>query len=439
MYAIVDIETTGSHAGSNGITEIAIVLHNGSEIEGRYETLINPGYPIPRYVSYLTGITNEMVASAPSFSDVCTAIYRLLKDRVFVAHNVNFDYSFIKHSFGKCNINWSARRLCTMRLSRTVFSGLPRYGLDALCDSLNIAISNRHRAGGDADATAILFDMILKKGGPAALKAFMAKQSHEQLLPPNLPKKHISDLPHQPGVYRFLDEKYNVIYVGKAVNIKQRVLSHFSGLDVGKKRQELLRNIYAISYQLCATELTASIVESVEIKKNWPRYNKNQKYFEQRYGLFRYEDQNGFLRIVIDKKNKFSQPLMSFGLYAEAHLMLRKLVKKFELHPYLCYLDKQYAAVNESSISYNKKVEAALQWLKDETQSFVIVEKGSVNCDCVVVENGTFLGIASLPLQAEIGDFDRIRSNLHPLPENEVIRTMIRTYCQRNPHNVVMF
>lgn len=439
MYAIVDIETTGSHANANGITEIAIVLHNGSEVEGRYETLVNPGYPIPRYVSYLTGITNEMVASAPAFNELSTTIYRLLKNRIFVAHNVNFDYSFIKHSFEKCNINWSAKRLCTMRLSRRVFSGLPRYGLDSLCDHLDIAISNRHRAGGDADATAILFDLILKEGGTAVIKEFMGKQSHEQLLPPNLPKNHIAALPQMPGIYMFKDQKENIIYVGKAGNIKQRVLSHFSGLDIGKKRQELLKNIYAISFQLCATELTAAIVESVEIKKNWPRYNKSQKYFEQRFGLFTYEDQNGFLRIVIDRKTRFSQPLMSFGLYAEAHLAVRKLVKKFELHPYLCYIEKEYTPVTETCDVYNRRVEAALNWLRNETKSFVIVERGAKNCDCVVVENGKFLGIACLPLQAEVTDFDYVRRRAEPLPENEVIRAMIRNYCNRHPHNVVEF
>jgi DNA polymerase-3 subunit epsilon len=121
MYAIVDIETTGSHAHANGITEIAIVLHDGEKIEGRYETLINPGYRIPPYVSQLTGITNEMTSAAPCFNDVATEIYNLLQNRIFIAHNVNFDYSFIKYHLRVAGYEWMPKKLCTLKLSRKHF------------------------------------------------------------------------------------------------------------------------------------------------------------------------------------------------------------------------------------------------------------------------------------------------------------------------------
>ena len=127
MYAIVDIETTGSHPHNNGITEIAIILHNGTEIEGRYEKLINPVYSIPPYVSFLTGISNTMVAQAPLFDELAADIYRLLKERIFVAHNVNFDYSFLKHLFKESGYDWKPRKLCTLKLSRKVFPGHTKY------------------------------------------------------------------------------------------------------------------------------------------------------------------------------------------------------------------------------------------------------------------------------------------------------------------------
>ena len=130
MYAIVDIETTGSHAHSNGITEIAIVLHNGKEVEGRYSSLVNPGYPIPRFVAALTGITNDMVADAPDFSKIAETVYNHLEGRIFIAHNVNFDYSFVKYHLKEAGFEWNARKLCTVRLSRTAFPGLRKYGLD---------------------------------------------------------------------------------------------------------------------------------------------------------------------------------------------------------------------------------------------------------------------------------------------------------------------
>ncbi len=123
MYAIVDIETTGSHPAENGITEIAIVLHNGKEVEERYETLINPGIPIPRYVTYLTGISDDMLIHAPTFQEVAMHIFRLLNGRIFVAHNVNFDHSFIKYHFQQYGLDWNTKKLCTLKLSRTAFPG----------------------------------------------------------------------------------------------------------------------------------------------------------------------------------------------------------------------------------------------------------------------------------------------------------------------------
>src|ERR1700744_1657840 len=156
MYAIVDIETTGGYAANNAITEVAIVLHDGNRELKRFETLVRPGISIPRYVQALTGITDEMVAGAPSFEELAPTVFEWLKDAVFVAHNVNFDYSFILHQLQACGYALNTKKLCTVRLSRKAFPGAPGYSLGKICQHLGIAVSNRHRAGGDADATVLL-------------------------------------------------------------------------------------------------------------------------------------------------------------------------------------------------------------------------------------------------------------------------------------------
>ncbi|MCE3281896.1 MAG: polymerase epsilon subunit, partial [Chitinophagaceae bacterium] len=138
VYAIVDIETTGTHASGNGITEIAIILHNGKEVEGKFQTLVNPESPIPPYVSSLTGIYNYMVADAPLFSQVAPNIHELLKGRIFVAHNVNFDYSFLRSQLKDAGYDWQARKLCTIRMAKKAYPGLKRYGLGHLCDHFGI-------------------------------------------------------------------------------------------------------------------------------------------------------------------------------------------------------------------------------------------------------------------------------------------------------------
>lgn len=164
-FAIVDIETTGSPIEKNGITEIAVLLHNGKEIESRYQTLINPGMPIPPYVSHLTHISNKMVAQAPTFEQIAPQLFEILKDRIFIAHNVAFDYPFIKHFFKNAGLDFNEDRLCTIKLSRCAFPGLDRYGLDYLCQEFGIDLGTQHRAGNDAFATTIIFDKILKHGG----------------------------------------------------------------------------------------------------------------------------------------------------------------------------------------------------------------------------------------------------------------------------------
>lgn len=164
-FAIVDIETTGSPVDKNGITEIAILLHNGKEIEARYQTLVNPEMPIPPYVANLTHITNKMVADAPIFAQIAPQIYEILKGRTFVAHNVAFDYPFMQQFFKNCGLEFHEKHLCTIKLCKCAFPGLERYGLDFLCQEFGINLGVQHRAENDAFATTILFDKILTHGG----------------------------------------------------------------------------------------------------------------------------------------------------------------------------------------------------------------------------------------------------------------------------------
>src|SRR5688572_33346854 len=153
MYAIVDIETTGSYASAHGITEVAIYVFDRRNVTEKFETLINPRQPIPRYIQSFTGITDEMVAGAPEFEKVAEKISALLSEKVFIAHNVNFDYSFLKSHLMRVGYDLKSKKLCTVRLSRKIFPEFPSYSLGNLCRSLEITINNRHRAGGDAEAT----------------------------------------------------------------------------------------------------------------------------------------------------------------------------------------------------------------------------------------------------------------------------------------------
>src|SRR5829696_7720892 len=184
MYAIVDIETTGGYAAANGIIEISIQVFDGQKVIEKFESLVNPGQAIPRYIQAFTGITNEMVVDAPSFEEIAEKVFTVLQGNIFVAHNVNFDYSFVKSNLDFYGYTFNAKKLCTVRLSRQIFPGYPSYSLGNLCHSLGIEIENRHRAGGDAEATVILFKKLLDNDSGSLIVTSLNRNSKEQALPP---------------------------------------------------------------------------------------------------------------------------------------------------------------------------------------------------------------------------------------------------------------
>jgi len=449
MYAIVDIETTGGYAANNAITEVAIVLHDGIREVKRYETLVNPGMGIPRYVQALTGIDDEMVAHAPSFDEIAPLLFEWLKDAVFIAHNVNFDYSFLKHQLKACGLDLDSKKLCTVRLSRKVFPGAPGYSLGKICQYLGIDNANRHRAGGDADATVLLFEKILQAGGLEQIRAMLKANSKEQYLPINLPAEQLSRLPETPGVYYFHDQKGKVIYVGKATNLRRRVHSHFSNNKPGRQKQEFLRNIYSISHEATGTELMAFLLECIEIKRLWPAYNRSLKRFEPTYGLYVYEDRNGYSRLILEKTKKLLPPIYTFSLLIEGQSLLRKLVREYELCPKLCFLQTDNgpcegvrlsschgACRQEESVpEYNNRVEAAVTALVRSLPSFTLLDAGRhpEEKSCILVEQGRFYGMGYLPTDIPIRDTGELKNYLTRYPENDYMRGLVYQHVERWP------
>ena len=171
MFAIIDIETTGGNPRRDKITEVAVYVHDGKTVVDSYQTLVNPERRIPAFISRMTGITDEMVKFAPKFYEVARDIVEITEGRVFVAHNVTFDYSFIAQEYRRLGFEYVREKLCTVQLSRKTFPGLQSYSLGKLCDSLNININNRHRAAGDCLATVKLFEMILNNSPEISLKS----------------------------------------------------------------------------------------------------------------------------------------------------------------------------------------------------------------------------------------------------------------------------
>ncbi|WP_075350990.1 exonuclease domain-containing protein [Algoriphagus marinus] len=374
-YAIVDIETAGGNPKGGGITEIAVVVHDGEKIIQEYQTLLNPEMAIPTYITGLTGIDNFMVRHEPKFQDIQDELWELLKDRVFIAHSVNFDFGFIREAFLKEGKDLKSPKLCTVRLSRKVFPGLKSYSLGRICENQKIPITARHRAMGDAMATAILFDRMIKQAPEIVLQS-LKKNSGEAFLPPNFPKSKFYEIPDQCGIYYMLNEKGKVIYVGKAVNIRERFKNHFSGNVLPHLKQKLKAEVVDLQWKLSGTEFLALLMEVLEIKRLWPEYNSALKLPKTMWGLFHYEDGSGYGRFQISKVTRHLQPVESFFSLEEATNFLKEAMVNFQLCPKLSGLRKVNCSQEseqqcsgackseEDHLSYNQKVRSFLDQIK---------------------------------------------------------------------------
>ncbi len=386
MYSIVDIETTGH---SSKITEISVLVFDGEKVINEYTTLINPECMIPPFITNLTGITNAMVGNAPKFYEVAKKINEITKDTIFVAHNVNFDYNIIHKEFKDLGFDFKLKKLCTIRLSRKLIPGLKSYSLGALCTSQNIVINNRHRAKGDAEATTILFKKLVKLDeNDVVFNSFLNPRSRQSTLPPLLSKKIVDELSTKTGIYYFKNTKDEIIYVGKANNIKQRVLSHF--YDKAKKEVTMCLETSNITFTETGSELLALLLESSEIKNRYPKYNRAQRRSSESIGLFSYEDRNGIIHLAYNRIKLISNPLMKFYSVAECRNFLENLCEEFELCPKYCHLQSTNASCfhyqlkkcrgicreEEALELYNSRVKKAISSVQYQTENFIIKEIG---------------------------------------------------------------
>lgn len=405
-FAIVDIETAGFAPGeAPGITEIAIVVYEDGKVVDTFETLLNPECRLNPYVIKLTGITEEMVNNAPLFSDVAEQIDQITQDCVFVAHSVNFDFSYLQSAFRMCGIDYQRQKLCTVRLSRKLIPDRPSYSLGNLCAGLGIQLDNRHRAMGDAAATVLLFERCLEEDKEGFIYKSLKKNSRETSLPPLMSKENFDSLPERTGVYYFHDSNGRIIYVGKAVNIRSRISSHFNSRA---EKLNFFTSIAKVTYQICGTELIALLLEAAEIKRIFPVYNKAQKISNTVYILTGYIDTAGIHRLLISRNHRVLHPLMSFRSFASARSFLSKLQKDFHLCPKFCDIHKvngacydykegkcNGACISEESVEvYNSRVKTALEFVSENASSKLIIDVGREENEqsVVVIDKGIYKG-----------------------------------------------
>mgnify|MGYP000848094233 FL=1 len=448
MYSIVDIETTGH---SSKITEISIFVFDGKKVIEEYTSLVNPECVIPPFITNLTGITNAMVGNAPKFYEIAQKVQELTSDTIFVAHNVNFDYNIIHKEFKDLGFDFKRKKLCTVRLSRKLIPGLNSYSLGSLCATQKIVIKDRHRAKGDAEATTILFKKLIQLDkNQEVFNSFLNTRSRQATLPPLLPKKIVDELSENTGVYYFKNNKSEIIYVGKANNIKQRVLSHF--YDKSKKEVTMCLETANVTYVETGSELVALLLESAEIKKIFPKFNRAQRRAQESIGLFSYEDRNGIIHIAYNRIKLIASPLMKFHSTTEVRLFLEKLCEEYELCPKYCHLQSNVdscfhyqikkcrgiCSEKETIETYNSRVIEAIDSIKFQAENFIIKEQGRNSNEhaYILISNGIYKGFGYANKDIETITLNDYYEIIDVQNDNNDIKRILNAYLKKNTNTI---
>jgi DNA polymerase-3 subunit epsilon len=272
--AFVDLETTGATATHDRITEVGVVLASAGGVEREWSTLVNPGKSIPPAIQSLTGITNDMVASAPRFSEIAAELAQLLDSRILIAHNARFDYAFLRNEFRRVGERYHAAVLCTVKLSRRLYPQHRHHNLDSLISRHGLSCAARHRALGDARVLWDLLQCWRTELGTASVAEAAAHALKQPALPAGLGPEVVDDIPEGPGVYLFYGENNLPLYVGKSVNLRTRVLSHFAADHRVNKDMRIAQQVRRVEWLETAGELGALIREAELVKKLRPAHNR---------------------------------------------------------------------------------------------------------------------------------------------------------------------
>lgn len=445
-YAVIDIETTGGMPKRDKIIEIGIVLYDGEKETGRYETLIDPGYSIPPQITRLTGITSEMVTDAPKFYEVARDIVEWTQDAVFVAHNVRFDYNFIREEFGRLGYTYTRKQLCTKRLARKAIEGLRSYSLESLIHYLGIHVRHRHRALDDAYAASMVLDHVFKQRDHQEYALDLIHQGvKESRLPASLSLEYLHGLPEACGIYYFHNASGDVIYVGKSINIRDRILQHFA--DHTPKATSLQQLVDSITYEITGSELLALLRENEEIKKIKPEINRLLRKKELPFGLYSLNGEDGYTKYEIHKIPVNDQDytlIKKFSTPANAKAFLTANTERYRLCAKFTGLEKPGGACfnyhigkctgaclgEESADDYNLRASMLLEKMIHPQESFIVYESGRNHGESTHLwfEKGACIGYT---YQDEYSGGIHSLSDLVPLPSDEDTRIILKHYFSK--------
>ena len=341
----VDIETNGGSGTRGRIIEIGIIRVEDGEVVEEYKSLVNPGGSIPFWIERLTGITNSDLIGAPYFEDIADDLRRIMDGAIFVAHNVRFDYSFFRSHFAAVGHDYRPRLFCTVRMSRRLYAEHRGHSLEKIIQRHGIVTKNRHRAFDDTKAMLDFVRLAIREKGHEAFLENVALQLKTKTLAPNIDEEKFAHLPQKPGVYIFEAEDGAPLYIGKSVNIRDRVRSHFANDTKIAKEMKISQRSFNVSYIETDTEIEALLLESAKVKEMQPLFNRLLRRKVTQSVLMKDEDSQGYLTIHIENRDLSETTDLDriYGVYTsrmKAKTALESLTRTYQLCPRLMSLEK---------------------------------------------------------------------------------------------------
>lgn len=456
-YAIVDIETTGLRIVKDSIIEIAVICGDSAGITTRWHALIKPKGPIPYPIQTLTGISTKDVEHAPLFKDIAKELYALLNDKLFIAHHANFDYLFIQNAFKEVGISFKTHVLCTLKLSRALYPKYSEHHLDAIIKRFHLLVEHRHRAEGDAFAVYQFITHCITDIPRSQLESCFKKITRKPSLPAYL-KTDVNNIPNTPGVYLFYDDRSkNPIYIGKSINLKTRILSHFNDMKANNKEFKIGQHVKHIDWIETVGELDALLLESKLVKEKMPIFNRRLRRTKVLFGL-KSTHEHPYIKLEIVHNDETvliddEHVIGAFRSKRQAEMVLRDLSQTHHLCGKWCGLEKRQGpcfayqlkrcfgacVLEEPPERYNRRVNEALSSIMQTTWPFkgpiAIKETNAIQQKTVfhVFEKWCYFGSTEHyhKLKQLIADQNTLKPNLDDIK-------IIQQYLTRKPETCIV-
>lgn len=450
-FAIVTMTTFGYKPNPLRIVQLSISKLKGEFYQTIFTTNINPEERIPNYIQERTGLTDSILLKAPTFSDVANTILQELENHILVGHNASFLHYALQSEFKYLGYSFKIPQLCTIRLAKKLMPNMTNYELPYLSSVLNIPFTPSNDLEEYSNAVDILLQRLIQLDDEDVISKFLApKVEKEHFVPKNIQYQKLNTLPNLPGVYRFQNQSGETLYVGKAKDIKKRVLSHF--YNSIEKEIALCDATFHIDFETTGSELIALLREADLIDKIDPPYNYIQKKNYITYHIIPQKNRKGILQLKIERRPFAHSPTEIFLRRGDAIKRLIQLTEKFKLCPLQTglktklgrcthgeYNECDGVCTGEEEIgSYNHKVENALDYLNNENDNYVIFEKGRTKAErsFTLILHGVYQGYGFIDNSQSFSSIEDFKDMLDSKKHSYHTAKIISSYRQRNPWKI---